>query len=179
MLIRVININGGNGMDEFKSCIENYIDKVTDFSDKKILNIAKLLLIYRPLLTENEIENMVFIFEQLKMDYTLSFHQEPTNLSLIIDKQNTPMFKKQHEIEIIKNELIRLNNNDSDKLKAAIIKFLDASDHIEENEIISIEYVLKLINSDWYMDEIKNINNVEYHINFLPYRKQKNKKLVK
>ena len=166
-------------MDDFKKCIEEYMDKVTDFSDKKILNIAKLLLNYRPLLMENEIDNMTFIFDQLKNDYTLSFHQQPTSLSLVIEKQNTPMFKKQHEIEILKNELVRLNNNNVDKLKNSIIKFLDASDHIEENEIMSIECVLKLINNDWYMNEIKNINDNEYHIDFLPYRKQKCKKLVK
>ena len=109
-------------MDDFKKCIEEYMDKVTDFSDKKILNIAKLLLNYRPLLMENEIDNMTFIFDQLKNDYTLSFHQQPTSLSLVIEKQNTPMFKKQHEIEILKNELVRLNNNNVDKLLLIILK---------------------------------------------------------
>lgn len=166
-------------MNSIKECVQNYLEKVNDKMDKKILNQVLTMIEYKTMFTDTELDNFNFIFSMLKQDYTLSFSQNLNNseYEIIMEKQNTPLYQCTHNISVIRNELKRLVSNELiDKTTENVICFLEASEHIEENELSSIETIMDFINRDWIMGKFEN-TDTRHYASFSPYRTQKLKKI--
>ena len=57
--------------------------------------------------------------------------------------------KNSHELTCLLNEL--KNNEKISKLEKVTLNFLDASEHIEENEILLIQNIIRYLNNNWIL----------------------------
>ena len=114
---------------------------------KEALNIIES----ESVILDDELEILNEIFISIKKDYTINIIQDPTNLDfcLAIIKQSLPIMKNSHELTCLLNEL--KNNEKISKLEKVTLNFLDASEHIEENEILLIQNIIRYLNNNWIL----------------------------
>lgn len=137
-------------MNNFIATINNYISHLSNPNDIRILKQAINLLELSPILTRNELEILNEIFTSLREDYTLSIMQDRNNLNymVVIKKQTKPIIENKHDLNVLLTELKKINSNDS-TIENIIINFIDACEHIEENEILIIKQILRYLNNEW------------------------------
>lgn len=169
-------------MDNFKIIINKYINNATNLNDKRIMQEALNIINSETSILENELDilNEVFIF--LKDDYTISIIQDPTNLDfcLAIMKQQLPIIKNKHEVNHLISELKRSTINQKiTKLGSTILNFLDASEHIEENEILLIQNIVRYLNNDWILKPFENKKYLGENIKISRLVPTYSKKLIK
>ena len=131
-------------MDNFKTIINKYINNATNLNDKRIMKEALNII-------ESESVILESFFMDIKKDYTINIIQDPTNLDfcLAIIKQSLPIMKNSHELTCLLNEF--KNNEKISKLEKVTLNFLDASEHIEENEILLIQNIIRYLNNNWIL----------------------------
>ena len=138
-------------MDNFKTIINKYINNATNLNDKRIMKEALNIIESESVILDDELEILNEIFISIKKDYTINIIQDPTNLDfcLAIIKQSLPIMKNSHELTCLLNEL--KNNEKISKLEKVTLNFLDASEHIEENEILLIQNIIRYLNNNWIL----------------------------
>ena len=138
-------------MDNFKIIINKYINNATNLNDKRIMKEALNIIESESVILDDELEILNEIFISIKKDYTINIIQDPTNLDfcLAIIKQSLPIMKNSHELTCLLNEL--KNNEKISKLEKVTLNFLDASEHIEENEILLIKNIIRYLNNNWIL----------------------------
>lgn len=138
-------------MDNFKTIINKYINNATNLNDKRIMKEALNIIESESVILDDELEILNGIFISIKKDYTINIIQDPTNLDfcLAIIKQSLPIMKNSHELTCLLNEL--KNNEKISKLEKVTLNFLDASEHIEENEILLIQNIIRYLNNNWIL----------------------------
>ena len=114
---------------------------------KEALNIIES----ESVILDDELEILNEIFISIKKDYTINIIQDPTNLDFCLAtiKQSLPIMKNSHELTCLLNEL--KNNEKISKLEKVTLNFLDASEHIEENEILLIQNIIRYLNNNWIL----------------------------
>lgn len=167
-------------MNNFISTINNYISHLSNPNDIRILEEAINLLELSPILTKNEIEVLNEMFTSLREDYTLSIMQDRSNLNymIVIKKQEQPIIENKHDLNVLLTELKKINNNSI--IEKVVINFIDACEHIEENEILRIKQILNYLNNEWTLKPLteKQYKNETIRCSYLTpcYRKQLIKK---
>ena len=138
-------------MDNFKTIINKYINNATNLNDKRIMKEALNIIESESVILDDELEILNEIFISIKKDYTINIIQDPTNLDfcLAIIKQSLPIMKNSHELTCLLNEL--KNNEKISKLEKVTLNFLDASEHIEEHEILLIQNIIRYLNNNWIL----------------------------
>ncbi len=138
-------------MDNFKIIINKYINNATNLNDKRIMKEALNIIESESVILDDELEILNEIFISIKKDYTINIIQDPTNLDfcLAIIKQSLPIMKNSHELTCLLNEF--KNNEKISKLEKVTLNFLDASEHIEENEILLIQNIIRYLNNNWIL----------------------------
>lgn len=138
-------------MDNFKTIINKYINNATNLNDKRIMKEALNIIESESVILDDELEILNEIFISIKKDYTINIIQDPTNLDfcLAIIKQSSPIMKNSHELTCLLNEF--KNNEKISKLEKVTLNFLDASEHIEENEILLIQNIIRYLNNNWIL----------------------------
>ncbi len=138
-------------MDNFKTIINKYINNATNLNDKRIMKEALNIIESESVILDDELEILNEIFISIKKDYTINIIQDPTNLDfcLAIIKQSLPIMKNSHELTCLLNEF--KNNEKISKLEKVTLNFLDASEHIEENEILLIQNIIRYLNNNWIL----------------------------
>lgn len=138
-------------MDNFKTIINKYINNATNLNDKRIMKEALNIIESESVILDDELEILNEIFISIKKDYTINIIQDPTNLDfcLAIIKQSLPIMKNSYELTCLLNEL--KNNEKISKLEKVTLNFLDASEHIEENEILLIQNIIRYLNNNWIL----------------------------
>lgn len=138
-------------MDNFKIIINKYINNATNLNDKRIMKEALNIIESESVILDDELEILNEIFISIKKDYTINIIQDPTNLDfcLAIIKQSLPITKNSLELTCLLNEL--KNNEKISKLEKVTLNFLDASEHIEENEILLIQNIIRYLNNNWIL----------------------------
>ena len=138
-------------MDNFKTIINKYINNATNLNDKRIMKEALNIIESESVILDDELEILNEIFISIKKDYTINIIQDPTNLDfcLAIIKQSLPIMNNSHELTCLLNEL--KNNEKISKLEKVTLNFLDASEHIEENEILLIQNIIRYLNNNWIL----------------------------
>lgn len=138
-------------MDNFKTIINKYINNATNLNDKRIMKEALNIIESESVILDDELEILNEIFISIKKDYTINIIQDPTNLDFCLAtiKQSLPIMKNSHELTCLLNEL--KNNEKISKLEKVTLNFLDASEHIEENEILLIQNIIRYLNNNWIL----------------------------
>ena len=138
-------------MDNFKTIINKYINNATNLNDKRIMKEALNIIESESVILDDELEILNEIFISIKKDYTINIIQDPTNLDFCLAtiKQSLPIMKNSHELTCLLNEF--KNNEKISKLEKVTLNFLDASEHIEENEILLIQNIIRYLNNNWIL----------------------------
>lgn len=151
-------------MPSFKSIIKEYIKNVYNENDRRIMVVALNMLEASNILSDTEINTLKEIFMALKEDYTLEIKQDQETLDfmIVITEQNIPIIENKHDLNVLYHEL--LNNSDPTnrtKLDNTILTFLDACEHIEEDEVLVISKILQYLTNNWSLLPIeeKTIKN--------------------
>lgn len=146
-------------MNSFSKIIKDYMEKhITDFNDKRIMQEAITLVDSESDITDEEVNILNEIFMSLKEDYTLKIIQDPTNLDfcIAITKQEKPIIQNKHDLNGLVNDLKRFSLNYSvSKIENATLLFLDASEHIEEDEFLLIQNIIRYLTNDWCLSPIE------------------------
>lgn len=169
-------------MDNFSQIIKDYMAHVTDFNDRRIMQESITLIDSESDITDEEINILNEIFMSLKEDYTLKIIQDPTNLDfcIAISKQEIPIIKNKHELNVLVNELKRYSlNSQISKIEKSALIFLEASEHIEENELYIIQNIIRYLNSDWALSSIENTKYLGENIRISRLKPIYSKKLIK
>ena len=148
-------------MDNFHNIINKYINLSKNLNDKRIMKEAINIIESETVILDDEIEILNEIFKSLKENYTINIIQDPTNLDfcLAIMKQQLPIIKNSHELTNLLNEIkssINISNKNTTKLETVVLNFLEASEHIEENEILLIQNIIRYLNNDWILKPFEN-----------------------
>lgn len=141
-------------MDDFKNIINKHIEITSNLNDKRIMQEALNMLDSESTILKNEFDILNEIFMFLKEDYTVNIIQDPTNLDfcVAIMKQKTPIIKNKHELNCLVSELKRQTINENiNKIETTVLNFLDASEHIEENEVLLIQNIIRYLNNEWML----------------------------
>lgn len=145
-------------MNNFITIINDYMQNVTKTNDKRIMQEAINLIESRPIILDSELQVLNEVFNALKSDYTIQIIQDEINLDflLAIVKQEIPIIENKHDINILVQTLknFAYDNNISPIEKVAL-NFLDASEHIEENEVLLIQNIIIYLNNDWQLHEME------------------------
>lgn len=145
----------------FEEIINNYLNYVTIANDKRIMKEAVNLIESEPIILEHEFDILNEIFSYLKMDYTLKIIQDPESLEfcIAIIKQETPVIENKHDVNILLHELKHsCKNREISKMENTIINFFDASEHIEENEVLLIQNIIQYLNNNWMLKPVETID---------------------
>ncbi len=144
--------------NEFIEVIKNYMKNVTNKNDLRIMNEAVNILEAEMILNNEELDVLNELFISLREDYTLFFMQDRETLEflLAIKKQEIPIIENKHNLNILACELKRMSlDKNISKLEKTVLTFLDACEHIEENEVISIQKIMEYINNNWTLKPIE------------------------
>lgn len=169
-------------MDNFSQIIKDYMAHVTDFNDRRIMQESITLIDSESDITDEEINILNEIFMSLKEDYTLKIIQDPTNLDfcIAISKQEIPIIKNKHELNVLVNELKRYTlNSKVSKIEKSALIFLEASEHIEENELYIIQNIIRYLNNDWVLSPIENTKYLGENIRISRLTQIYSKKFIK
>lgn len=150
-------------MPNFIETIKKHILQSNNQNDKRIMNIALNLLIDSPILSDEEINVLNDIFTCLKFDYTLSIVQDPETLQfgVEISMQETPIIENKHDVMKLYKELAT-NIDKKISIEDCVLTFLDACEHIEENEVLVINKLLDFMEKNWTLSPITEKNNKRY-----------------
>ena len=145
-------------MNNFLETLEMYTETVSDSNDKKLLSEAIQIYDTTPLITEDEFNILNEIFLSLRADKTLSIIQDPTNLNFCISivNQNNPSIKNKHDIVVILNELKRIHNYNN-RAETLVINFLEACEHVEEDEIFLIQEIIRYLGNSWILNPFEEM----------------------
>lgn len=141
-------------MYNFVNIISNHMEHITNLNDKRIMQEAINIIESENIILDAEIDILDEIFMALKKDYTIKIIQDPTNLDfcLAITKQQEPIIKNKHELNNLVNELKKFQSlKPITKIENTVLNFLDASEHIEENEVLLIQNIIRYLNNDWIL----------------------------
>lgn len=146
-------------MHDFSKIITDYLEHVTDLNDKNIIQESLIMINSVENINDDELTVLNEIFMSLKEDYTLKIMQdsEDLNFYIAIIKQDIPIIKNRHKLNILLNELKRFSlNNSISKVENTVLTFFEACEHIEENEFYLIQNIIRYLNNDWSLSPIKN-----------------------
>lgn len=146
-------------MHEFSKIIDSYLGHITDLNDRNIIQEALIIIDSEENINDDELNVLNEIFMSLKEDYTLKIIQdsEDLNFCIAIIKQDIPIIKNRHNLNILLNELKRFSlNNTISKIENTVLTFFEACEHIEENEFYLIKNIIKNLNNDWTLSPIKS-----------------------
>lgn len=146
-------------MHEFSKIIDSYLGHITDLNDRNIIQEALIIIDSEENINDDELNVLNEIFMSLKEDYTLKIIQdsEDLNFCIAIIKQDIPIIKNRHNLNILLNELKRFSlNNTISKIENTVLTFFEACEHIEENEFYLIQSIIKNLNNDWTLSPIKS-----------------------
>lgn len=171
-------------MDNFHNIINKYINLSKNLNDKRIMKEAINIIESETVILDDEIEILNEIFKSLKENYTINIIQDPTNLDfcLAIMKQQLPIIKNSHELTNLLNEIkssINISNKNTTKLETIVLNFLEASEHIEENEILLIQNIIRYLNNDWILKPFENQKYLGENIKISRLVPTYSKKLIK
>ncbi len=169
-------------MNSFSKIIKDYMEHITDFNDKRIMQEAITLIDSESDITDEEVNILNEIFMSLKEDYTLEVIQNPNNLEFCyaITKQEIPIIQNKHELNVLVNELKRFSLNYSiSKIENAALLFLDASEHIEEDEFLLIQNIIRHLTDDWCLSPIEEQKHSDGIIRISRLIPKYSKKLIK
>ncbi len=171
-------------MDNFHNIINKYINLSKNLNDKRIMKEAINIIESETVILDDEIEILNEIFKSLKENYTINIIQDPTNLDfcLAIMKQQLPIIKNSHELTNLLNEIkssINISNKNTTKLETVVLNFLEASEHIEENEILLIQNIIRYLNNDWILKPFENQKYLGENIKISRLVPTYSKKLIK
>lgn len=145
-------------MYNFIKIINNHMEHVTNINDKRIMKEAINIIESEEVILDDELNILNEVFISLKEDYTIKIIQDPTNLDfcLAIIKQPAPIIKNQHELNSLVTELKRYSlSKPITKIESVALNFLDASEHIEENEILLVQNIIRYLNNDWILKPLE------------------------
>lgn len=169
-------------MDNFQNIINKYINLSKNLNDKRIMKEALNIIESESVILDDELEILNEIFKSLKDDYTINIIQDPTNLDfcLAIMKQPLPIIKNSHELTLLLNELKgSISDENTTELENAVLNFLEASEHIEENEILLIQNIIRYLNNDWILKPFENQKYLGENIKISRLVPTYSKKLIK
>ena len=169
-------------MDNFQNIINKYINLSKNLNDKRIMKEALNIIESESVILDDELEILNEIFKSLKDDYTINIIQDPTNLDfcLAIMKQPLPIIKNSHELTLLLNELKgNISDKNTTELENAVLNFLEASEHIEENEILLIQNIIRYLNNDWILKPFENQKYLGENIKISRLVPTYSKKLIK
>ncbi len=169
-------------MDNFQNIINKYINLSKNLNDKRIMKEALNIIESESVILDDELEILNEIFKSLKDDYTINIIQDPTNLDfcLAIMKQPLPIIKNSHELTLLLNELKgSISDKNTTELENAVLNFLEASEHIEENEILLIQNIIRYLNNDWILKPFENQKYLGENIKISRLVPTYSKKLIK
>ena len=169
-------------MDNFQNIINKYINLSKNLNDKRIMKEALNIIESESIILDDELEILNEIFKSLKDDYTINIIQDPTNLDfcLAIMKQPLPIIKNSHELTLLLNELKgSISDKNTTELENAVLNFLEASEHIEENEILLIQNIIRYLNNDWILKPFENQKYLGENIKISRLVPTYSKKLIK
>ena len=149
-------------MSSFENIINEYIKYVTVRNDKRIMQEALNLLESEEVILDNELDVLNELFHYLKMDYTIKIIKDKKTLEFCIAviKQEHPIIENKHDVNILIHELnYNCNNRKKTKMEETILNFLNASEHIEENEVLYIQNIIQYLNNNWIL---KPMEEIEY-----------------
>lgn len=145
-------------MPNFKSIIKEYVKNVCNENDKRIMVAALNMLEASNILSDTEINTLKEIFMALKEDYTLEIKQDRETLDfmVVITEQNIPIIENKHDLNVLYHELLNNSNPvNRTKLDNTVLTFLDACEHIEEDEILVISKILQYLTNNWSLSPIE------------------------
>ena len=169
-------------MDNFQNIINKYINLSKNLNDKRIMKEALNIIESESVILDDELEILNEIFKSLKDDYTINIIQDPTNLDfcLAIMKQPLPIIKNSHELTLLLNELKgSISDKNTTELENAVLNFLEASEHREENEILLIQNIIRYLNNDWILKPFENQKYLGENIKISRLVPTYSKKLIK
>ena len=169
-------------MDNFQNIINKYINLSKNLNDKRIMKEALNIIESESVILDDELEILNEIFKSLKDDYTINIIQDPTNLDfcLAIMKQPLPIIKNSHELTLLLNELKgSISDKNTTELENAVLNFLEASEHIEENEILLIQNIIRYLNNDCILKPFENQKYLGENIKISRLVPTYSKKLIK
>ena len=143
-------------MPNYKSIIKEYIKHITNENDKRIIVCALNLLEGRELITNDEVDLLNETFMALKEDYTLKFKQDRKTLGfmLAIEEQVVPVIENKHELNVLYHKL-QENTLGNDLFENLVLNLIDACEHIEEDEVITIMKVIQYMTNNWNFGKLE------------------------
>lgn len=169
-------------MYDFINVIKDYMQHITNLSDKRIMQEAINIAESEAEILDSEITVLNEIFMALKEDYTIKIIQDPVNLDfcLAIVKQEPPIIRNKRDINVLANELKRNSLKKSlTPYETIALNFLDASEHIEDNEILLIQNIIRYINNEWLLQPIEQQKYMGENIRVSRLVPTYSKKLIK
>ena len=169
-------------MSNFKTIIKNYIKNVSNVNDKRIMIEAVNIIDAKNILSDNEINVLKEVFMALKEDYTLAITQDRDtfNFMLAITEQEIPIVENKHELNVLYNLLKKdVENREISKLEETILTFLDACEHIEEDEVLIINKIIQYLTNNWALSPLNKKEIKGKEIRFSYITPTYNKSLVK
>ena len=153
-------------MLDFHEIISQYINDVTNQNDKKILQQAINLIESEPIILDEELDILTEFFSALKKDYTIKVITDEKTLDFCIAmvKQDEPIVQNKYQLKILVEKLKKFKSNQNvSKIENAALKFLEASEHIEENETMLIQNIINYLNNNWTLKPIEtNDEQIKY-----------------
>ncbi len=153
-------------MLDFHEIISQYINDVTNQNDKKILQQAINLIESEPIILDEELDILTEFFSALKKDYTIKVITDEKTLDFCIAmvKQDEPIVQNKYQLKILVEQLKKFKSNQNvSKIENAALKFLEASEHIEENETMLIQNIINYLNNNWTLKPIEtNDEQIKY-----------------
>ncbi len=152
-------------MPNYIETIKKHIALSKNQNDKRIMNIALNLLLDSPIFSKEEIDILNDIFTYLKLDYTLNIIQdyETLNFGIELSLQDAPIIENKHDVMNLYHEL-STNNSKHVSIEDCVLTFLDACEHIEENEILVINKIIDFMEKNWTLSPIVEKENKKYTI---------------
>lgn len=153
-------------MPDFSYIINGYINNVSNVNDKKIIEEALDLIESQPVILDEELDVLNEFFVSLRNDYTLNIVTDPNTLDfcVAIIKQKKPIINKKYDIEVLLKELQKVaSTRNITKIENAVLNLLDASEHLEDNEILLLQNIIYYLNNNWTLRPIEtNDENIKY-----------------
>ena len=167
-------------MNNFLDTLEKYTDTVSELNDKKLLAEAIQIYDTTPLISDVEFNVLNEIFLSLRVDKTLSIIQDPTNLNFCISilEQKNPAIENKHDVIVILNELKRIHNLDN-RAETLVINFLEACEHVEEDEVFLIQEIIRYLGNSWELQPFEEMKYNGENVKFSRLLPTYYKKLVK
>lgn len=169
-------------MHNFQNIINDYIKNVINKNDRRIMICALNILEAEEIISDTEINILNEIFMLLKEDYTLAIKQDQNTLDfiIVIEQQPVPIIENKHDLNVLCNELKRIaEHKNISNAEKSIITFLNACEHIEENEVLVIDKIINSIINNWTLTPIEQKEQNKKIIRYTKFIPTYNKCLIK